>query len=100
MENYKEILTNLGKLENSKIVKPNIEVGGNHYNMTISPIEYIEANNLPFCEGNIIKYVSRHPNKNKDEDIQKIISYSIFILKYTYKYSAEQLKSVFNKFIN
>lgn len=50
------------------------QVGGNHYStMKIQPIEYIHANNLPFIEGSVIKYVSRHRNKNKVEDLRKAI---------------------------
>jgi hypothetical protein len=36
------------------------QVGGTHYsNKSIQPIDYILQNNLGFCEGNIIKYVTR-----------------------------------------
>ena len=52
-------------------MKPNKQVGGNHYKMKIEPIEYIEANDLPFHEANIIKYISRWRNKNGIEDLQK-----------------------------
>ena len=39
--------------------------GGNHYkDMEIQPTEYNQRNKLGWCEGNIIKYVSRHKNKN------------------------------------
>ena len=37
----------------------------------IEPLEYIIKNNLGFCEGNIIKYVTRWKNKNGVEDLQK-----------------------------
>lgn len=37
-----------------------VQVGGNHYkDKAIQPVEYIHANGLGFCEGNIVKYVSR-----------------------------------------
>ena len=50
--------------------------GGNHYkDMTIQPIEYTLKNNLGFCEGNIIKYVSRYKNKNGVEDLKKARHY-------------------------
>ena len=40
------------------------EVGGNHYkDMSIQPIEFITKNGLGFCEGNVVKYISRHKNK-------------------------------------
>ncbi len=76
------------------MAKNDLQVGGDHYDLPISPIEYIEANNLPFSEGNIVKYVSRHEKKNKDEDIKKVISYAKLILRYRYKYTDEQLKAL------
>ncbi len=43
-----------------------------HYaNCTIEPIEYIVKNNLGFCEGNVIKYVTRYKAKNGLEDLLK-----------------------------
>ena len=39
--------------------------------MTIQPIIYIYANNIPFIEGNVIKYVSRWKNKNGIKDLEK-----------------------------
>lgn len=45
---------------------------GDHYKgMGIEPIEYIEANNLGFHEGAIVKYVSRWKIKNGLEDLKK-----------------------------
>ena len=47
-----------------------------HYkNFKIQPIDFIQENELGFCEGNIIKYICRYKNKNKDEDLDKIIHY-------------------------
>lgn len=51
------------------------EVGGSHYNMPIQPIEFITKNKIPFIEGNVIKYVCRHKQKNGVEDIDKAIHY-------------------------
>jgi len=34
------------------------QVGGDHYKKkAIQPIEYIMANDLDFCEGNVVKYI-------------------------------------------
>ena len=61
------------------------QVGGNHYSSkSIQPIEYIEANNLNFHEGNVIKYVTRHRLKNGKEDIEKAIWYLQRILEVEY----------------
>ncbi len=35
----------------------NMQVGGNHYQTKIQPVEYIHANGLPFIEGNVVKYI-------------------------------------------
>lgn len=52
------------------------QVGGNHYKgMKIQPTEYIVANDIPFCEGNVIKYVSRWRLKNGVEDLKKAEQY-------------------------
>lgn len=49
-----------------------IQVGGDHYKtMPIQPVEYIHKNNIPFIEGNVIKYVSRWRNKAGVEDLKK-----------------------------
>lgn len=41
--------------------------------MKIQPAEYNYANNIPFLEGNIIKYISRWRNKNGVADLKKAI---------------------------
>lgn len=47
-----------------------------HYSkVEIQPISYIIANNLDFCRGNIVKYVTRDKFKDKDKDVKKIIDY-------------------------
>ena len=48
------------------------------------PVEYISKKNLDFCEGNIIKYISRHKLKNGAEDIKKVIHYAELILELQY----------------
>ena len=61
------------------------QIGGSHYqDMAIQPIEYIVANKLQFPEGCVIKYVSRHADKNGKEDILKAIQNLEFILERDY----------------
>jgi len=61
------------------------QIGGSHYqDMAIQPIEYIVANRLEFPEGCVIKYVSRHADKNGKEDILKAIQNLEFILERDY----------------
>lgn len=62
------------------------QVSGNHYkDKGIQPIVYIHANNLGFCEGNVIKYVTRHKDKNGAADIRKAIHYLELLLELEYK---------------
>ena len=61
------------------------QVGGSHYaEMPIQPVEFITANNLSFLEGNIIKYVCRHRNKNGADDIKKAMHYCELLLQMEY----------------
>lgn len=52
------------------------QVGGKHYKgFKIQPIQYITANNIPYIEGNIIKYISRWRDKGGVDDLDKVIHY-------------------------
>lgn len=52
------------------------QIGGQHYkSFKIQPIQYITANNIPYIEGNIIKYISRWRDKGGVDDLDKIIHY-------------------------
>ena len=62
------------------------QVGGDHYStMAIQPAEYAQRNNLNFIEGCVVKYVSRHRNKNGAEDIKKAIHFLNLLLEIEYK---------------
>lgn len=53
-----------------------VQIAGSHYNArSIQPIEYVYANSLGFCEGNVVKYVTRHPYKNGIQDLKKAKHY-------------------------
>lgn len=59
-----------------------IQYGGNHYKgKGIQPIEYILANNLGFCEGNVVKYITRWKDKGGIEDLKKIKHYCDFLIE-------------------
>lgn len=50
--------------------------GGSHYkDKAIQPVEYIHANGLGFCEGNVVKYVTRWRDKNGLADLKKAKHY-------------------------
>lgn len=52
--------------------KLNKQVDGTHYSkLAIQPVEYIHANNIPFIEGSIIKYVTRWRDKGGMVDLRK-----------------------------
>ncbi len=58
------------------------QIGGEHYKSKgIQPIEYIMANELDFCEGNVIKYVSRWRQKNGLDDLLKAKHYLEFLIE-------------------
>jgi len=52
------------------------QVAGTHYKqMPIQPVEFIHANQIPYCEANAIKYLCRWRNKNGIDDLRKAIHY-------------------------
>lgn len=64
-----------------------VQVGGDHYKkLGIQPIEYISANNLGFCEGNVVKYVSRWKDKNGLQDLEKAKHYIELLIEMEKKY--------------
>lgn len=61
------------------------QIGGNHYKaMAIQPSEYIFRNGLNWCEGNAIKYITRHHLKGGRQDIEKAIHYLQLLLEWQY----------------
>jgi hypothetical protein len=59
--------------------------GGEHYKrLAIQPIDFIQANNLNFCEGNVVKYLCRHRLKGGAEDLRKAKHYIDLLLEHEY----------------
>lgn len=61
-------------MEHAALATPALarQEGGSHYkDMKIQPIEFIHANGIPFCEGSVIKYVSRWRAKGGVADLKK-----------------------------
>ena len=57
-------------------VANSVQVGGTHYKAkTIQPWDYIIANDIPFLEANVIKYVTRWREKNGKDDLLKAKHY-------------------------
>jgi hypothetical protein len=62
------------------------QIGGQHYKIyKIQPTEFIHTNSIPFIEGNIIKYVVRHRNKNGLEDLKKAKHYLELLIQLDYE---------------
>ena len=51
-----------------------------HYKFPVQPIEYIMANDLGFCEGSIVKYITRYDQKGGVDDLKKIIHFAEFLI--------------------
>lgn len=61
---------------------------GQHYKtMKIQPAEFCHANQIPFIEGSVIKYVCRHSRKNGAEDIKKAIHFLEILLELEYPHT-------------
>jgi hypothetical protein len=61
---------------NDEINALTVQVGGTHYrNLQVQPVEYIHGNNIGFCEGNVIKYVTRWRGKGGIDDLRKARHY-------------------------
>lgn len=71
------------KTEESALAR---QEGGSHYKeYAIQPVEFIHANNIPFLEGNVIKYVTRHKKKNGIEDLKKAKHYIDLLIQMEYE---------------
>ena len=52
------------------------QVAGTHYKKyVIQPVEFITKNNIPYIEGNIIKYICRWKDKGGIDDLKKARHY-------------------------
>jgi len=57
----------------------------------IEPISFIMRNNIPYAEGNVIKYVLRHDMKGGKEDIDKAIRYLEMIKEEKYSAKSQEV---------
>lgn len=61
------------------------QIQGSHYQkFKIQPSKFINENRLLAAEANVIKYVCRHQDKGKENDIKKAIHYCEMILARDY----------------
>lgn len=53
-----------------------VQHGGTHYkSLAIQPAEYCQRNEIQFCESSAIKYLTRHREKGKAEDLKKALHF-------------------------
>jgi hypothetical protein len=61
------------------------QISGSHYKKyAIQPSRFINENKILFAEGNAIKYICRHQDKGKKQDILKAIHYLEMIIERDY----------------
>jgi hypothetical protein len=62
------------------------QIGGSHYKKyKIQPSLFINKNKILFAEGNAIKYICRHQDKGKKQDLLKAIHYIQMIIERDYE---------------
>ena len=60
-----------------------------HYDYKIQPVDFIIENDIPFCEGNVIKYICRWKLKNGRDDLLKARHYIDILIAHLDKDSVE-----------
>lgn len=77
---YEQAIDDLRKSHNTFVSSLTEDV---HYHKCgIEPIEYILANGLGFCEGNIVKYITRYKYKGTPkDDLRKIKVYVDYLME-------------------
>lgn len=66
------------------------QIGGKHYKkLAIETWDYITLNRLGYLEGNAIKYITRHRDKNGRIDLEKAKHYIDKIIEVEYPDTAD-----------
>lgn len=85
-----------------------VEVGGTHYKSAYQPIELMERVKMYACCSYIFKYVFRHKNKGKKQDLEKalhccelmeVLGLNWYEGTRVHSYDTEKSLDEFNKFI-
>ena len=72
VEHGAEVMSDMVEQLEKQSSSLNKQVSGSHYKgLKIQPIEFIHANNLPFAEGCVIKYLTRWRDKGGIADLEK-----------------------------
>ena len=61
------------------------QIGGTHYRtMKIQPSKFVIENKMLFAEGNVVKYICRHPYKDGKQDLEKAKHFIDMIIERDY----------------
>ena len=61
------------------------QIGGTHYKeMKIQPSKFVIENKMLFAEGNVVKYICRHPYKDGKQDLEKAKHFIDMIIERDY----------------
>ena len=67
------------------------QVGGKHYiKYKIQPSKFVVENKLLYPEGSVIKYILRHQDKGRKQDLLKAIHFIEMIIERDYKDEKEK----------
>ena len=70
----------------------NTQINGTHYReLAIQPVEFIHANQIPYMEGNVIKYVVRWKAKGGLADLEKAKHYIELLIELEQKQAAPSM---------
>jgi len=75
---------------------------GHYAQYPIEPVTFIMRNGLPYGEGNVVKYILRHAQKNGKQDVLKALRYAQMVLQIEYgafvpiQWDQEQADTEFN----
>ena len=66
------------------------QVGGGHYKkLKIQPMQYSMANELDACQHTAIKYITRHEDKAKKQDLYKAMHVIMLLMQEKYTWTNE-----------
>ena len=67
------------------------QIGGNHYKKyKVQPSQFVTENKLLYPEGCVIKYILRHNDKGKKEDLEKAKHFIDMIIERDYSEEKEK----------
>ena len=70
------------------------QIGGNHYiKYKIQPSQFVVENKLLYPEGSVIKYILRHQDKGRKEDLEKAKHFIDMIIERDYEEKKEKTET-------